>query len=337
MTHPSDLPVDRTGMFGMALTFLSSRALYVAAELGLADHVADGPRTTEELARATGTHEPTLYRLLRLLAGVGVFTETAPRTFGTTPLANALRTDLSGSLRPFVLHTLGTQYQAWGELGHTVRTGQEAFSKAMGMPVWQYHAEHPEVNSLLNQVMSRESEAMTEELLTGHDFGPYRTVADIGGGQGALLTGILARHPDSRGILFDQPHVVSHELLDKAGVAERAEVVGGDFFASVPGGADLYVLKWIIHDWPDDKATEILANVRAAMAPGATLALVEYVIPPGNEPAHSKTLDLVMLVLNEGRERTREQFEALLGAAGFRLDRVTAMPSGVSLLEATPV
>lgn len=334
----SDLTIDRTGMFEMALNLLTARAVHVAAELRIADHLADGPASSARLAAATGTHEPSLYRLLRLLASVGLFTETAPRTFAMTPKANALRSDVPGSLRPFVLHTLGVLYPAWGEMAHSIRTGEEAFTKAFGEPVWQYHAGRPEANDLLNQVMSRESEVMIDDLVAAYDFSPFGTLIDVGGGEGALIAGVLAGTPGLRGVVFDQPHVISDSLLRSAGLAHRAEVVGGDFFDSVPEGGDVYVLKWVLHDWSDDKCVEILTSVRAAMPVGGTLLVVESVIEAGNDPAPSKILDMVMLVLNGGQERTREQFETLLDAAGFRVERLLPMASSsTSIIEATPV
>lgn len=334
----SDLPIDRTGMFDMALELLTSRALHVAVELGIPDHLGNGPADTAKLAEITGTHEPSLYRLLRLLASVGLFTETAPRTFATTPKANALRSDVDGSLRPFVLHTLGVLYPAWGEMAHSIRTGEEAFTKAFGEPVWQYHGTRPAANDLINQVMSRESENMTGDLVAAYDFSPFGTVVDVGGGEGALVAGVLAANPGLRGVVFDQPHVVTDDVLRAAGLADRAEVVGGDFFESVPRGGDVYVLKWVLHDWSDEKSVEILKSVRAAMPAGGTLLVVESVIEPGDDPAPSKILDMVMLVLNGGQERTREQFDALLDASGFRVRRVLPMASSsTSIIDAVAV
>ncbi|MFF4053332.1 methyltransferase [Streptomyces chartreusis] len=334
----NDLTIDRTGMFDMALSLLTARAVHMAAELRIADHVAAGPVGSARLAEVTGTHEQSLYRLLRLLASVGLFTETAPRTFATTPKANALRSDVPGSLRPFVLHTLGVLYPAWGEMAHSIHTGEEAFTKAFGEPVWRYHADRAEANDLMNQVMSRESEVMIDDLVAAYDFSSFGTVVDVGGGEGALIAGVLAGTPGLRGIVFDQPHVVSDALLRTAGLADRAEAVGGDFFDSVPEGGDVYVLKWVLHDWNDEKCIEILTSVRAAMPPGGTLLVVESVIEPGNDPAPSKILDMVMLVLNGGQERTREQFEMLLESAGFHIDRVLPMASSsTSIIEATAV
>ncbi|WP_020123726.1 methyltransferase [Streptomyces canus] len=334
----NDVTIDRTGLFDIALNLLTARAIHVAAELRIADHLATGPASSARLAEATGTHEPSLYRLLRLLASVGLFSETAPRTFITTPRANALRSDIPGSLRPFVLHTLGLLYPAWGEMAHSIRTGEEAFTKAFGEPVWQYHADRSEANDLMNQVMSRESEVMIDDMVAAYDFSSFGTVVDVGGGEGALIAGVLAATPGVRGIVFDQPHVVSNALLRSAGLADRAKVVGGDFFDSVPGGGDAYILKWVLHDWNDENCIEILTSVRAAIPTGGTLLVAESVIEPGNDPAASKILDMVMLVLNGGQERTREQFETLLGRAGFHVKRVLPMvSSSTSLIEAIAV
>ncbi|MDH6555078.1 methyltransferase [Streptomyces sp. SAI-041] len=223
-------------------------------------------------------------------------------------------------------------------MAHSIHTGEEAFTKVFGEPVWQYHADRPEANDLMNQVMSRESEAMIDDLVAAYDFSPFGTVVDVGGGEGALLAGILAATPGLNGIVFDQPHVVSDVLLRSEGLAHRTKAVGGDFFDSVPEGGDAYVLKWVLHDWSDEKCVEILACVRAAMSPGGTLLVVESVIEPGNDPAPSKILDMVMLVLNGGQERTREQFETLLRRAGFHVNRVLPMASSSSsIIEATAI
>jgi len=335
----ADQSIGRTRMFELVTSFWVTRAVYVAAELEIADYLAAGPRSVAELAEATGTHEQSLYRLLRLLASVGVFTETDPRTFQSTSLGSALRSDIPGSLRPYVLLQLGIHYDVWGELSHAIRTGDAVFEKALGAPLWQYYAEHPAENAILGAAMSSMSEIMTADVLAAYDFGPYHTIVDVGGGEGALLTAIMAGHPSAHGILFDQPHVVAnaHQRIAAAGLTDRCEVVGGDFFAEVPGGGDLYVAKWVLHDWSDEESVEILSVIRKAMPDQATLLIVDSVIQAGNQPAPSKLVDLNMLVCNAGQERTREQFESVLTAAGFGLVQIRSLPSASSLVEAKPV
>lgn len=316
-----------------------SQALYVAATLGVADLLANGPRDVEELAEHTGTHAPTLYRLLRLLASLGVFAEDDAGRFGLTPLAECLRSDVPGSQRAWAIMVCGpTFWSSWGELQHSVRTGETAFPKVHGMSNWDYRAQHPEEGAVFDAAMTANTALESAAVAGGYDFSGIGVLADIGGGQGLLLATILAANGSMRGILFDQPQVVAgaSELLTRAGVADRCDIVGGDFFESVPSGADAYLLKSVIHDWDDEQAVAILRTCRSALADGAKLLLVERIIRPGNTPDPAKFIDLLMLVMNGGRERTTDDFGRLLAAAGFRLSGVVPTGGALSVIEGAP-
>jgi hypothetical protein len=316
-----------------------SQALYVAATLGIADLLAGGPRGVEELAESTGAHAPTLYRLLRLLASVGVFAEDDAGRFGLTPLAECLRSDVPGSQRAWAIMVCSpTFWSSWGELLHSVRTGETAFPKVYGMSNWEYRAQHSEEGAVFDAAMTANTALESAAVAGGYDFSRFGVLADVGGGHGLLLATILAANPAMRGILFDQPQVVAgaRDLLTRAGVADRCRAVGGDFFESVPREADAYLLKSVIHDWDDERAVEILRSCRSAMDDGAKLLLVERIVRPGNEPDPAKFIDLLMLVMNGGRERTTDDFERLLAAAGFRLSNIVPTGPVLSVIEGIP-
>jgi hypothetical protein len=315
-----------------------SQALYVAARLGLADLVKGGPRTPADLAAATGTHPPSLYRLLRALASVGVFAEDAEGRFGQTPLSDCLRSDRPDGQRDLALMNGEEHYHCWGELFYSVQTGRTAFEHLYGKPVFAWLAEHPRAARIFDGAMVGVHGAETAAMLDAYDFGGFGTLVDVGGGNGSLLTATLKRHPRLRGILFDRPDAVerARPLLEAAGVADRCQAVGGDFFRAVPPGGDAYLLRHIIHDWDDDQSLTILKNCRAVMPPHGRLLLVESVIPPGNAPSFGKLLDLTMLVIPGGRERTEEEYRALYERAGFRLTRVVPTPHEVSVIEGVP-
>jgi hypothetical protein len=315
-----------------------SQAIHVATTLGIADLIADGSRTSDELAQATQSHPPTLYRLLRALASVDVLRELDGRRFELTPLGERLRSDVPDSIAAqAALAGRPPYWQAWAELLHSVRTGENAFRHVHNTDVWAYRSSRPDENAIFDRAMTSLSRRSNAAILAAYDFGRFRAVIDVGGGNGALLAAILAAHPRLEGLLFDQPHVVAHApaLLVEAGVADRCRVAGGDFFASVPSGADVYVLRAVIHDWEDEQALRILAVVRQAIGHDGTLVLIERVIAPPNEGRDAKFSDLNMLVATGGRERTGEEFATLLDAARFKLTRVIA--TGIySVVEAVP-
>ncbi len=316
-----------------------SQALHVAAKLGIADLLADGPVDCEDLAAATDTHAPSLQRVLRALASVGVFTEVSPGSFALTPLAELLRTETPGSMRALAIMYAEEQYRAWGELLHSVRTGEMAFDHQFGMGYFAYLAQHPEADRVFNEAMTGWTHQLVGAVVDVYDFSPFKTIVDVGGGYGALLAAILRSNPGTRGVLFEQPHVVAsaEEQLVAAGVADRCTFVGGDFFAAVPTGGDAYVLSQILHDWDDERCVAILGQCRRAMPDHGKLLVVELVLPEGDEPFLGKWLDLHMLVLLGSRERTAAEYDTLFRAAGFKLARVVPTPPGPSVVEAVPV
>jgi hypothetical protein len=316
-----------------------SQAIHVAATLGIADLLKDGSRSADDLAAATGSHAGSLYRVLRALAAVGVFREDDKRRFALTPMGDCLRSDAGTPLGPWAAF-IGRPYfwQAWSHLLHSVRTGENAFRQVHGTDVWAYRSEHAEEGAIFDRAMTAISRGVIEGIVGSYNFGLFSRVVDVGGGQGALLAGILGAHATTRGILFDQPHVVAgaDELLRKAGVADRCEVVGGSFFERVPEGGDAYLLKAILHDWEDDAAITILQACRRAIGSGRRLLVLERLIAPPNEAPDAKFSDLNMMVSPGGRERTREEFAALFAAAQFRLVSVAPTGTRLSVIEGLP-
>lgn len=311
-----------------------TQGIWVAAELGIADLLTDGPRTAGELAEKTLTHGNALYRVLRALASVGMFAEDAHGRFSLTPLADLLRTDASASQRPFAIMMGAEFHEAWGELLHSVRTGEPGFEKRFGVPFFQYMTERPERGKIYDAAMTGVHGGETEPMLDAYDFSPFQTVIDIGGGNGLVLAAILQRHPTVKGILFDLPAVVdrARTIISGLGLSNRCQIVGGDFFSSVPVGGDAYVMRHIIHDWDDNEAVAILRNCRAAMNPEGRILVVETVIPPANEPCFGKWLDLMMLVVG-GRERTEEQYRRLFLEAGLELNSIVSTTQEISVIE----
>lgn len=334
-TGSADVPPP-VAMLQMISGFWISRAIYIAAKLGIADHLRDGHRTIDELATATGTHAPSLYRVMRALASVGVFTEDEKIGFALTPLAETLRTDVPGSLRAFATVELGEEhYPAWGELLHSVKTGEIAFDRAFGMPVWKFFEQNPENAETFNDAMTGMTLAVNDAVLSRYDFSYISKIVDVGGGHGSLIGSILKANPQMSGVLFDAPSVAegAHSRIEVEGIANRCEVVAGDFFQSVPGGGDAYILKWIIHDWDDERSITILKNCHRAMTGNGKLLLVEAIVPRGSEPHFSKFIDLNMLVMTGGRERTENEYRTLLEASGFNLTGIIPTESPMSVIE----
>jgi hypothetical protein len=255
-------------------------------------------------------------------------------------MAELLRSDAATSLRGMAVYLCGEEHwRAWGHLGYSVRTGQSAFEHLFGMDPWAYREQHPETNAAFNAFMTGLVTQLADAVAAAYDFSGSRTVVDVGGSHGALLVAILRAHPGLRGVLFDLVHVVegAKERLGAAGLLERCEVVGGDMFAAVPAGGDVYILSRVIHDWDDERSVAILQNCRRAMAASGKLLLAEEVIPAGDAPAYSKLSDLNMLVSPGGQERTEAEYRALYEAAGFTLTRIIPTRSRVSVIEGTPV
>lgn len=337
--HSAD-PKPSTALLDLVNGFKVSQALHVAATIGIADLLKNGPRRSDDLAVATRTHAGSLYRLLRALASVGVFREDADRRFALTPLGDCLRSDAPEPVGPQAVFIGQTEYwMAWGYLLNSVHTGEHAFQRAHGMNTWEYYERHPEAGTAFDLAMTSRSRRQANAVLNACDFGRFACVIDVGGGRGAFLAEILAKHQSTRAVLFDQPHVVAgaEQMLRAFGVVDRCQIVGGDFFKTVPDGGDAYVLKFILHDWEDEQATAVLRNCRRAMTPNGRLLVIESEIGPPNEGATAKFLDLTMLVHTGGRERTRDEWMALFGAAGFRLEGATPTEAQVSIIEGVPV
>jgi O-methyltransferase domain/Dimerisation domain len=315
-----------------------TQAIHVAATLGIADLLGDGARSSDELAAATETHARSLHRVLRALAAVGVLHEDGEGRFSLTEIGACLRSDAPEPVGGWAVY-VGTpaHFQAWGALLHTVRTGENAFASVHGVGVWEYRVAHPEDGAIFDRAMSDTSRRANAHLLEAYDFGRFGRLVDVGGGHGALLAAVLAAHPALRGVLFDQPQVVAGApaVLEAAGVSDRCEVVGGSFFDAVPPGGDAYLLKAIVHDWEDPEAIEILRGCRAAVADDGAVLVVERELGPPNSEPDAKLSDLNMMVGPGGRERTRDEFAALLSAAGFELQRVVPTAIGLSVFEAS--
>jgi hypothetical protein len=326
-------------MLGLVTGFWVSHLVYVATKLGIPDLVARGALTPDDIAQRTGTHAPSIRRVLRALASVGVFAEKSGGKFGLTPLGATLRSGRPGSLRDFALMCVEDyNHAAWGALEHGVRTGELPFDHVHGKPAFAFLHEHPDHERTFMAAMASISGTENAAVAKAYPFGRLGRLVDVGGAHGHLLATILARHKKLRGALYDQPQVVAGApasgFVTAPAVRDRCEVVGGDFFASVPSGADGYIMKYIIHDWDDEKATRILRNCREAMAPGGVVLVVDHVIAPGNVADWGKLLDINMLVIPGGMERTRDEFGALLAGAGLRLRRVVATACPLSIVEA---
>jgi hypothetical protein len=329
---PELTPADQ--LMAMASGAWVTQMIHVAAELGVADALAAGECDCEALAAACGADADTLFRLLRGLASLGIFEETAPRRFALTPLAELLGSDHPQSLRQFARMLGDEHYLGWADLLHSVQTGDNAFRHRYGCSVFEWYAQNPRRGAIFDRAMGDFSRSETEAVLAAYDFSAIGHLVDVGGGQGSLLMAVLRAHPQLRGGVFDQPHVVAPVAVP-ADLAGRLNFSGGDFFASAPAGADAYLLKHILHDWDDGACRTILRHIRAAMAPGARVLIIEQVIPPGNGPFPGKLLDLNMLVMTEGgRERTPADYAQLLESAGLRLERIVPTASAVSVVEA---
>lgn len=328
-------PPPPTAMFQLLNSYRVTQCLFVAAKLGIADLLADGPKSVEELATMAGAHAEALYRTLRALASMGVFEEVAPQRFALTPLADTLRADHPESQRAPALFIGEYAYGVWAEFLSSMRTGVTTFEHVFGAPFFQYLAQHPEMSALFNQSMSANSRRTATAILSAYDFPATGVVVDAGGGQGMFLAAILRAHPALRGVLFDLPDVVAsaEDVLEQAGVTDRCARVGGDFFTPPLPVGDLYTLRQIIHDWDDERSVAILRNCAQAIAPDGKVLVIEGVIPSGNTPSPVKLIDLQMLVMNGGRQRTEAEFRQIYAAAGLRLTRVIPITPDLSIVE----
>ncbi|HEX2884982.1 methyltransferase [Vineibacter terrae] len=326
-------------LFRMVTGYYVSRAIHVAAALGIADQLAPAPLDHEALAERTGTHAPSLRRVLRLLVGAGVLAEDADGRFSLTAIGTCLRRDVPGSMHAAALLFGGTTQQAWGALQHSVRTGEPAYRHVFGRDAFAHLAAHPEEAAIFDAAMAGFTQMIARAVAATYDFARFACVADIGGGNGMLLEGVLGATPGLRGLLFDLPHVAdrARARLASVGLADRCAVAAGDFFADIPGGADAYMLKHVIHDWDDARATTILRNCHRAMAKAGTLLLVEGVYPPHVDQSDAAfaaaSNDVNMLVCTGGRQRSEAEFRDLYREAGFRLTRIIPTPARVSVIE----
>jgi hypothetical protein len=337
--HQQEIP-PHARLIEMATAYWVSRIVYVATKLGLADRLANGAKTAEELAGPTETHAPSLYRFMRTLASLGILTEDGSRRFSLTTLGHALETGAPGSARASIL-TLGSPgfSGSWDRLLYSLQTGKNSAEQVLGMPIFDWLAEHPEEASLFSQTMVGFHGAEPAAVAEAYDFAGLGTIVDVGGASGHLLTTILARHEGPRGILFDLPHVVrdAPALIQSRGLTDRVTIESGSFFERVPVGGDAYLLSHIIHDWNEELCLTILGHCRRAMKPGGRILLIEMVLPPGDAPHPGKILDMMMLVGPGGQERTPDEYAALFAKANLRLTRIVPTASPVSVVEAVPV
>lgn len=353
MSAPQPLPHFDTAraLKSMIDGYRLSQMIYVAAKLQIADCLAAGPMTVDKLAVATGSHASSLHRLMRALASFGIFAEGQDGHFQLTPLATGLQRTVQDSQWAFAI-SIGEAWgwAAWERLLKSVQTGETAFCCLHGQGLFEYLNSHPASAEVFNENMRAMTQSEAHRIVAAYDFSRSQVIADIGGGTGALISAILESHAGVRAILFDDTAVLpaAHAYLTSLGIAAgiaagvaggiagRCTLVPGSFFQSIPAGADTYLLKDILHDWDDQHAIRLLRNVRAAISAGANLLVIERLITPDNEPSESKALDIVMLVLTGGKERTAEQYAELLTSAGFSLRRIIPAGFGISVMEATP-
>jgi hypothetical protein len=325
-------------MMNMLVGYQLSQAIFVAAKLGVADALLTGPRTTAELAQTVGADEQALARLLRSLAGSGIFSQVEPGVFALTPLARTLASTEPGSLRNLALMLMESHYGPYGELEHAVRTGTPAADKYFGKPFWAWLLDHPREAATFTGAMADLNHGLKDGAVASYDFRGLEVIADVGGADGHVLGQILAQTPEARGILFDLPSVVgsAEEQPLTMAVIDRVEIVPGDFFDAVLQ-ADGYVLSFILHDWSDEECLKILDNIRSRIPEDGRLIIMELVMPPGDTPHLSRMSDLNMLVMVSGKERTEPEYAQLLAAAGFELRKTFATAGPMSLIEAVPV
>lgn len=310
-----------------------SKPIYVAAELGIADMIAYGPKSIDELAHMSKTHAPSLYRVMRALASVGIFSETSEKRFELTPMAECLKTGAMRSIA--VMFNSDWHDKAWENLLYSVRTGEVAFDKAHGMPIFDWFRKHPRAAEIYHEANAIKAMTSHRAIIDAYDFSGINTLTDVGGGHGALMAEILGANPEMKGVIAELPSVVqdAKEFIHTKGLHTRCEVIECDFFKGIPAGSDAYLMSHILHDWNDEKCQRILENCHAAMKPGSTLLIVESIIPPGNEFSVAKLLDLEVFVMGGGRERTEEEFRDLFESSGFTLSRVVPTQESISVIE----
>lgn len=315
-----------------------TQALYAAAKLGLADTLSGGPLTAGEIAHRVDANPEMTYRLLRMLASYSVFTEQDGGRFALTPMADALRADAPMSMRRLALlmgHPI--HWEDWSHFTESVQTGEPSLPKLRGMSAWEFFGANPEYGAVFGQGMTNLSDLETEAVADAYDFSKFSKIVDVGGGRGTLLAAILAKAASAKGVLFAPgSEQDAQQVLEHAGVADRCTIENGSFVESVPAGGDAYVLKHVIHDWPEEQVITILKNVRKSISPKGTMLLMEFVVPEGNEPHPAKLVDLWLMLLVGGKERTAGQYSELFAKAGFRLTSIVNTAAGISIVEGQP-
>lgn len=331
-------PTPRQQMLQMITSYWSATSIHVAAKLRLADHVKDAPQTADTLAMLTGTQPQALYRLLRALSSVGIFEEDADSRFGLTPMAECLL-DMHGSQRAVALMMGDEHYRSWGELLYCVQTGKPGFDHVYGKPIFDWLSEHPEEAKIFDAAMTGFHGPETQAMIEAYDYAGINMLVDVGGGNGTVISAVLKKNPAMNGILYDLPNVIDRakKNLADAGLASRCETIAGSFFESAPAGGDAYQMRHIIHDWTDEQCHTILTHIRKVIPKSGKLLVIEMVIKPRNEPQPAKWLDLNMLVLPGGKERTEAEYRVMYAKAGFELTRIVPTPTEVSVIEGKPV
>ena len=333
---PADAQAAQQLVFQLGTGYIMSTALHAATSLRIPDLLADGPRGAAELARATGANKDALFRVLRTLSSAGVFVEQAPRQFANNAASELLRSGVPGLYDMILWMSDPFHLRVYADAMHSVMTGQPAVEKTLDVPVFEHFARDPALSERFNNAMTAFSAAVVPAALAAYDFSGIGTLVDIAGGHGQVLTSILQAYPAMRGVLTDLPHVLAgaEPRIRALGLADRCRTEAIDFFKAVPGGGDAYIMKHIIHDWNDDQATTILQNIRKAMNPGGRVILLDSVLQPANQPDFGKIIDLEMLLMPGGRERTEAEFRSLFERAGFRLTRIVPTQSPLAVIEA---
>ena len=335
-----DMPTLRAALIRMANGYCEAKALQVAAELGIADLVAEKFRTADQLSKIVGVQADSLYRLLRALASLGIFKEGDDGRFENTSLSEVLRADVPGSVKDYVINAPDDAYLlSWTKFMDVVRTGKPSFKDVNGCDQWEYFRRHPDMGERFNKGIAARASQVTSALLKSYDFSQFKTLIDVGGGLGTVLASILNKFPQLHGCLYDQRSVIegAKSFLEAQGVISRCNLISGDFFESVPKDFDAYLMKSIIHDWEDEKALAILKNCRASINKNGKLLIIDAVISRDNAPHSAKWKDLMMMVIYGSRERTEQEFQNLLRDSGFKLKQVIALPLPDALIEAVPV
>lgn len=337
--HLRNLPPQAV-MMQMSSGYWMTQLIYAAAKLGIADLLKDGPKSFEEIATSTGSDAKSIYRIMRTLAGAGVFAETEHGHFTLTPLAASLQSGVPGSMRAMAIMFGEEQYQAWGDILYTLRTGNSSFEKMYGVPMFKYFVDNPVPGEIYEEAMTSVSAAEKIEIVKTYDFSYINKLVEVGGGHGSFISAILKANPNLKGVLFDQPYVIegAKDLIKAEGLTERCELVAGNFYESVPSGGDAYSLKHVLHGHNDEEAIAILKNCHIAMKENGKLLLVERMVGNGPDSFLSKFLDLnMMMLVTGGCQRTETEYRNIVEASGFKLDKVVPTKAGVSVIECSRV